>query len=177
MLVKQLSLQRLSITSGNSFEAVVAKFEVAVGHPNMAEFGRKMATTENLAEMETVIRDVLGPSRFMEFARYDLGAVIRKEQHAPESVRYVIGNPLIMKELVKRVPDAGSYAPVTILIDERPTGVQLSYDRMESLLSSYENAEALRVARELDAKVASLLVEAAQRKPAPRLCLYHGQRM
>jgi hypothetical protein len=136
-----------------------------------------MATTENLAEMETVIRDVLGPSRFMEFARYDLGAVIRKEQHAPESVRYVIGNPLIMKELVKRVPDAGSYAPVTILIDERPTGVQLSYDRMESLLSSYENAEALRVARELDAKVASLLVEAAQRKPAPRLCLYHGQRM
>jgi hypothetical protein len=33
---------------------------------------------------------------------------------------------------------------------------------MESLLSSYENAEALRVARELDAKVASLLAEAAQ---------------
>jgi uncharacterized protein (DUF302 family) len=163
MRVKQLSLQRLSITSGNSFEVVVAKFETAVGHPNMIEFGRKMATTKNLAEMETVVRDVLGPSGFMEFARYDLGAVMRKDQHdAPKSVRYVIGNPLIMKELVKRVPDAGSYAPVTILIDDRPNGVQLSYDKMESLLSSYENAEALRVARELDAKVASLLAEAAQ---------------
>jgi len=36
-----------------------------------------------------------------------------------------------MKELVKRVPDAGSYAPVTILIDDRPNGVHLSYDKME----------------------------------------------
>jgi uncharacterized protein (DUF302 family) len=163
MRVKQLGLQRLSITSANSFQTVVVKFETAVGHPNMAEFGRKMATTKSLAEMEAVVQEVLGPSGFMEFARYDLGAVMRKEQHdAPKSVRYIIGNPLIMKELVKRVPDAGSYTPVTILIDDRPQGVQLSYDKMESLLSSYENAEALRVARELDAKVASLLAEAAQ---------------
>jgi uncharacterized protein (DUF302 family) len=163
MRVKQLGLQRLSITSANSFETVVVKFETAVGHPNIAEFGRKMATTKSLAEMEAVVQEVLGPSGFMEFARYDLGAVMRKEQHdAPKSVRYIIGNPLIMKELVKRVPDAGSYTPVTILIDDRPQGVQLSYDKMESLLSSYENAEALRVARELDAKVASLLAEAAQ---------------
>jgi hypothetical protein len=28
------------------------------------------------------------------------------------SVRLVIGNPLIMKEMVKHVPDAASYAPV-----------------------------------------------------------------
>jgi hypothetical protein len=41
-------------------------------------------------------------------------------------IRFVIGNPLIMKEMAKRVPDAGSYAPVTILIDERPDGVHLS---------------------------------------------------
>ena len=163
MLVKQLSLQRLSITSAHSFETVVEKFETAVGHPNMAEFGRKMAATKNLAEMESVVRGALGPSGFMEFARYDLGAVLRKEQHdSPKSVRYVIGNPLIMKELVKRVPDAGSYAPVTILIDDRPNGVHLSYDKMESLLFPYENAEASRVAGELDAKVASLLAEAAR---------------
>jgi hypothetical protein len=37
-----------------------------------------------------------------------------------------------MKEMVKNVPDAGSYAPVTVLIDERPDGVHLSYDKMES---------------------------------------------
>jgi hypothetical protein len=31
-----------------------------------------------------------------------------------------------MKEMAKHVPDAGSYAPVTILVDEREDGVHLS---------------------------------------------------
>jgi uncharacterized protein (DUF302 family) len=76
-------------------------------------------------------------------------------------IRFVIGNPLIMKEMAKRVPDAGSYAPVTILIDERSDGVHISYDRMTSLLAPYQNAAALNVARELDAKVEALLASAA----------------
>ena len=63
--------------------------------------------------------------------------------------------------MVKHLPDAGSYAPVTILIDERPDGVHLSYDRMASLLAPYESTEALSVARELDSKVETLLNRAA----------------
>jgi uncharacterized protein (DUF302 family) len=74
----------------------------------------------------------------------------------------VIGNPLIMKEMAKHVPDAGSYAPITILVDERPGGgVRLSYDRMVSLLAPYGNADALAVARDLDLKVENLLRESA----------------
>ena len=61
----------------------------------------------------------------------------------------------------RRAPDAGSYAPVTILIDERSDGVHLSYDRMASFLAPYENAEALKVAKDLDAKVKALLSAAA----------------
>jgi len=63
---------------------------------------------------------------------------------------------------VKHVHDAGSYAPVTILIDERPDAVHISYDRMVSLIAPYENSEALKVARALDNKVEDLLVSAAQ---------------
>ena len=76
-------------------------------------------------------------------------------------VRFVIGNPLIMKEMAKHVPDAGSYAPVTVLVDERADGVHLSYDRMASLLAPYENRDALEVARNLDRKIEDLLREAA----------------
>jgi hypothetical protein len=72
-----------------------------------------------------------------------------------------MGNPLIMMEMAKHVPDAGSYAPVTVLVDERPDGVHLSYDRMASFLASYGNPDALRVAEYLDKKVESLLREAA----------------
>jgi hypothetical protein len=34
-------------------------------------------------------------------------------------LRLVTGNPLITIEMVRRVPDAAAYAPVTVLIDER----------------------------------------------------------
>jgi hypothetical protein len=64
-----------------------------------------------------------------------------------------------MKEMAKHVPDAGSYAPVTILVDERADGVHVSYDKMESYLLPYGSADALAVARNLDAKITTLLQE------------------
>jgi uncharacterized protein (DUF302 family) len=79
--------------------------------------------------------------------------------NTPKIVRYVIGNPLIMKEMAKHVPDAGAYAPVTILVDERPDGVHISYDKMASFLAPYRNSDALTVARDLDSKVEKLLRE------------------
>jgi uncharacterized protein (DUF302 family) len=100
----------------------------------------------------------------MEFVRFDLGEVLRKETGAttPKILRIVAGNPLIMKEMVKHVPDAGSYAPITILVEERQDGVHISYNRMASYLASYGNTDALRVARDLDAKIQKILTEAAQ---------------
>ncbi len=55
----------------------------------------------------------------------------------------------------------GAYAPVTVLVDERPDGVHLSYDRMASFLAPYGNHDALRVAEDLDKKVETLLRSAA----------------
>jgi len=80
---------------------------------------------------------------------------------ALQSLRFVVGNPLTMSAMVQHVPDAGSYAPVTILIDERPDGVHLSYDRMASFLATYGSPEVLKVAQDLDAKVEALLAAAA----------------
>jgi hypothetical protein len=71
-----------------------------------------------------------------------------------------------MNKMVEHVPDAASYARVTILVDERPDGVHLSYDRMVSHLRPYGNEEALRVAASLDASVEALLVAAASNEIA-----------
>jgi uncharacterized protein (DUF302 family) len=87
--------------------------------------------------------------------------VAKLGSETPKIIRIVVGNPLIMKEMVKHVPDAGSYAPVTVLIDERPDGVHISYDKMESYLLHYGSSEALAVARTLDTKITTLLRECA----------------
>jgi uncharacterized protein (DUF302 family) len=155
----RINVERVSVISRKSFQEVLSKFDAAVGHPNIQEFWKRMGAAKTNSEMENVVQSVLGPSEFMEFARFDHGGVVHKGKSGdhPKVFRLVIGNPLIMREMVKHVPDAGSYAPVTILIDERPDGVHISYDRMASLLAPYENAPALKVAKNLDAKVEALV--------------------
>ena len=83
-----------------------------------------------------VVQDSVSEIGLMEFMRLDHGAVLAKAgvDGNPKSVRLIMGNPLIMQSMARLVPDAGSYAPVTVLIDQRPDGVHLSYDEMASFL-------------------------------------------
>ena len=161
---KKITIERFSITSPKPFGEVVSAITAQVGHPDITQFYSAIQTAENDVELQRLVDSAVGPSDLMGFMRLDQGVVLRRElgPGAPNVLRLLIGNPLTMRKMVKHVPDAGSYAPVTILIDERADGVHLSYDRMASLIAPYENAAALDVARALDSKVEGLLVEAAQ---------------
>ena len=163
MIRKTVEIERVSLTSSKPFDAVVASIKAAVGQPDMAKFRQTTMTAQSFAELERAVQEGLGRTGLMLFMEFDLGAILRRESglETPKIIRFVIGNPLIMKEMVKHVHDAGSYAPVTILVDERRDGVHLSYDKMASLLAPYGSPEALRVARELDTKIESLLRDAA----------------
>jgi uncharacterized protein (DUF302 family) len=159
----EFTLRRFSIVSSKTFEEVVEKLSAGVGHPDINEFRRIEAAAQTIGPVEEFVRSAVGSSDLMEFSRFDAGEVLSKEigAGAPKIFRFVLGNPLIMKEMAKTVPDAASYAPVTVLVDERSDGVHLSYDLMESLLAPYGSEAALKVARSLDKKVEDLLKTAA----------------
>jgi uncharacterized protein (DUF302 family) len=163
MSSRRFEIERLFLTSSKPFETVVAALKAAVGRLDLVEFANASKGTGSFAELESVIGRDLGKTGLMLFLELDHGAVLRKETglDTPKIVRLVIGNPLVMKEMAKHVPDAGSYAPVTVLVDERPDGVHLSYDKMASFLASNRNSNALAVARDLDSKVENLLRESA----------------
>jgi uncharacterized protein (DUF302 family) len=163
MAIRQISVERLSLVSTKPFAEVVAAIEAVIGHPDMREFGKKVGAAKSWHELEEVVHAMIGPSGFMEFARFNLGQIIEKERGpaAPKILRFVVGNPLIMKTMAEHVPDTASYAPVTVLIDEREDGVHLSYDTMASYLAPYGNAAALEIARNLDLKIEALLKAAA----------------
>jgi len=137
--------------------------KAGVGRLDLAAFAQASNSSGTFLDLEKVIGRDMGKTGLMLFLELDHGAVLRKESGLddPNMVRLVIGNPLVMKEMVKYVPDAGSYAPITVLVDERTDGVHLSYDKMVSILSTYGNAKVLKVAQELDAKVEALLASAA----------------
>ena len=162
MQTRQVNVNRWSIISPKPFDAVLMSVEEAIGRPNMIEFTAKMTAATTFDEMQKVMHDSVSEAGLMEFMRLDLGAVLAKSgvDGDPKSVRLIVGNPLIMQSMARLVPDAGSYAPVTILVDQRPDGVHLSYDEMASFLAPYGNAEALKIARDLDAKVKRILESA-----------------
>jgi uncharacterized protein (DUF302 family) len=163
MKITKVEIERLSVSSSEPFEVVVAALRAAIGHPDRVESVKAIRDARTFAELESVIHRGLGRTGLMMFMEFDHGAILRKETglDTPKMVRFVVGNPLIMKEMAKHVPDAGSYAPVTILVDDRPDGVHLTYDTMVSLLAPYGNPEALAVARRLDSKIENLLRESA----------------
>jgi uncharacterized protein (DUF302 family) len=163
MQTQEFSGRRWSITSQKPFDAIVAAVEEKIGRPNIAEFVARMTAATSYVEMQKVVHESVGEIGLMAFLRLDHGAVLAKAgvDGNPKSVRLLMGNPLIMQSMTRLVPDAGSYAPVTVLIDQRADGVHVSYDEMASFLAPYGNADALRIARELDAKVKGMLESAS----------------
>ena len=157
-------LRRVSVVSSRPFEEIVQRLAATIGRPDMNAFHSAIAAATTIADVEEVVHGAIGSSDLMEFIRFDAGDVLRKERNGqgPKILRLVVGNPLIMKEMAKTVPDAASYAPITILVDERTDGVHLSYDSMASLLAPYGSESALAVAEDLDAKIEALLGTAAR---------------
>ena len=135
-MIKKIEIERFSITSSKPFDQVVAALDATIGHPDMGEFGRSTQEARSFAELKSAVEKGLSKAGLMLFMKLDQGAVLQKEtgRDTPRLIRFLIGNPLIMKEMAKHVPDAGSYAPVTVPVGERADGVHLSYDRMASFL-------------------------------------------
>jgi Ferritin-like domain len=82
----------------------------------MTEFWSSTQRTRSAAELESTIEKAVGKTGLMLFVAFDHGAVISKTtgRGAGRIMRFVIANLLIMKEMAKHVPDAGSYAPVKL---------------------------------------------------------------
>lgn len=163
MATNRITVERFCIESSKSFDDVIAGLEKGIGRPKMAVLQPQLNEAPTFAEYRQLIEGAVGSAGLMEFLRLDLGATLRKDPEAKayRIVRIIAGNPLIMKRMVEHVPHAGSYAPITILVYETQGKVHMCYDRMESLLASYQNAPALEVAKDLDSKVIKLLQEAA----------------
>jgi hypothetical protein len=159
----KVQLCRFSVVSSRPFEEIVTRLTATIGHPDMNAFHSAVAAARTVADLEEVVHGAIGASHLMEFVRFDAGEVLRKERggQGPKILRLVVGNPLIMMKMARTAPEAAAYAPVTILVDERADGVHLSYDSMASLLTPYGSQAALVVAKDLDAKIESLLNTAA----------------
>jgi uncharacterized protein (DUF302 family) len=162
MTSRKIEVERVTFVSKRTFNEVLGLLDGGIGRPNFGELSKRTKEAATFEEYEGILRSAVGSADLMEFLRLDLGAALKKDPAiaAYPIVRIIAGNPLIMRQMVESVPDAGSYAPVTILVYQQADGVHVSYDLMASYLAGCGSERALKVARDLDAKVLKLLTEA-----------------
>ena len=160
---EEVRVRRFRVVSSKPFDDVVRDLTATIGRPEMSGFLSSARAAATRDELERVVRGAIGASGLMEFLRLDAGGAVRMEGGPQGSriLRLLVGNPLIMSQMARHVPDAAAYAPVTILVVEGSDGVHLSYDTMASLLSAYGSQDASKVAEDLDAKVEGLMTAAA----------------
>jgi len=113
-VIRKVEMERFTVISARPFDEIVAAIKASIGNPNMAEFVKSTQEAKSATDLEVAIQPALGRTGLMLFVEFDQGMILRKgtDRHGSRMIRLVVGNPLIMKEMAKHVPDAGSYAPV-----------------------------------------------------------------
>ena len=92
-MIRKIEIERFSLTTSKAFNEVIAGVNAAIGHPDMAEFGRSTHEARSFAELKSAVEKGLSKAGLMLFMQLDQGAVLQKEtgQGTPRIIRLLIG--------------------------------------------------------------------------------------
>jgi hypothetical protein len=164
--VLDVTVHRHVFDTGRPFARVLDGIFSGISQPDIAQLFSKLAASDTYQEFSSLVEQAQGSAGLMRFLQLDLDNALSLDPKAEDwsgrrLVRLIAGNPVTMGQMTRHVPDAGSYAPVTILIEETPRGgTRVAYDSVASAIAPYDNAAASEVAGRLDAEVLGLLREA-----------------
>ena|SRR5579862_9552923 len=164
--VREVAVRRHVFTSERPFPAVLDGIYGGISQPDIGALFAKLAASASYEEFSSLVRQAQGSAGLMRFLQLDLDNALTLDPQARHRagrrlVRLIAGNPVTMGQMTRHLPDAGSYAPVTILIEELPGGgTRVAYDTVASEIAPYGDAAAAQVAERLDAEVLGLLHQA-----------------
>jgi hypothetical protein len=120
---------------------------------DIAQLFSKLEASGTYQLFSSLVEQAQGSAGLMRFWQLNLDNALTLDPEALDwtgrrLVRLITGNPVTMGQMTRHVPDAGSYAPVTILIEETPDGgTRVAYDSVVSALAPYDNGAASTVRR------------------------------
>ncbi len=161
--VRDIQVRRYVLDSHRSFSDVLDGIYGGISRPDIGKLFDQLAASTSYDEFSSLVEQAQGSAGLMLFLQLDLDHALAIDpeatsQHGRRLVRVIAGNPVTMGQMTRHVPDAGSYAPVTLLLEETPGGgTRVSYDSVVSALAPYHDAAASQVAERLDSEVLTLL--------------------
>jgi uncharacterized protein (DUF302 family) len=112
--------------------------------------------------VQAAVNERVGPTGFVAMARIDQGALLSLSGDALDGTLYLVGNPILARDVTTGDPAAVLYAPFRVAIYRDSSGAHISYDLPSSVLGSLDSARINEIAIELDRKI-QLTVDAACR--------------
>jgi uncharacterized protein YidB (DUF937 family) len=163
--VLDVVVHRHVFTSERPFSDVLDGIFDGISQPDTGALFAKLAASTSYEEFSSLVQQAQGSAGLMRFLQLDLDNALALDPQAHQGgrrlVRLIAGNPVTMGQMTRHVTDAGSYAPVTILVEELPNGgTRVAYDTVTSEIAPYGNAAASQVAQRLDTEVLGLLHQA-----------------
>jgi Domain of unknown function DUF302 len=163
--VLTLAVRRHVIVGDRPFQDVMDAIYAGISRPDIDGLFRQLAASTSYEQFSALVAQAQGSAGLMRFLELKLDNALALDPRAQTRgrlVRLIAGNPVTMGQMTRTLPDAGSYAPVTILIQELPDGgTRIAYDSVTSALAGYGDPAALKVAGHLDDEVLTLLRGAA----------------
>jgi uncharacterized protein (DUF302 family)/GNAT superfamily N-acetyltransferase len=152
----------VTVPSSKPYEQVIRALESVLGEGNSRSFTEMVGATATWDEFVRGTEQRVGKSGFVIFAQIDHGAWMSRVPHDMKGKLYVIGNPLIAKQMLEHVPEVGLYVPVRIYVHEDQRGTtKIDYDEVSPIFERFGNEKVNEVARELDQKLEELAKGAA----------------
>ena len=119
--VLEVSIRRHIIESERPFANVLDGIFGGISLPDTGALFSDLEASISYEQFSSLVQQAQGSAGLMRFWQLDLDVALTLDPQARDQagcrlVRLIAGNPVTMGEMTRHVADAGSYAPVTILI-------------------------------------------------------------
>ena len=121
-----------------------------------------MSSNKSFDEVTKAVKSLVAKNGMMVMAEVDQGKMLSMTGLNLKATLYIVGNPVVGKQLFEQDHAVGLYVPVRIFVYSDASGkTSVSYDKPSTLLSQFQNSKMNMVAEMLDQKLEGLANMAA----------------
>ncbi len=122
-----------------------------------------VSSNKSYDQVTDAVKSLVAKNGMMVMAEVDQGKMLSMTGLSLKATLFLIGNPVVGKQLFEQDHAVGLYVPLRIFVYSDNSGKTfISYDKPSSLLSQFQNPKISMAAGMLDQKVAGLANMAAQ---------------
>jgi hypothetical protein len=144
---------RISLDSDHDFATTRARFEERVPFADQTLALELVAKGATWSQVETEIGRLIGPTGFVALSRLDQGALLSLHGTPVDATQYLVGNPLIARQIIDLDGTAALHAPFPLAIYRDHQGVHVAYVQPSSSFGSLGSADIDVIAKELDTRI------------------------